>query len=65
MLLWRDFVSKRTGAQRDVIATYVCPVIMIERVELFSGKLVLQLESVVVRRRICELVERVGVPAGV
>jgi hypothetical protein len=57
-------VSKRTGTRRDVIATYVCPVIVIERVELFSGKRVLQLERMVVRRRICELVERVGV-AGV
>ena len=57
-------VSNRTVIQRDVTATYVCPVIVIERVELLPGELVLQLESMVVREGVCELVERVGV-AGV
>ena len=47
--------------QRDVTATYVCPVIVIERVELLPGELVLQLESMVVREGVCELVKRVGV----
>lgn len=48
------------GIQREISTTYVCPESVIERVELFSRKLVLQLQSMVVRD-VCELVERVGV----
>ena len=40
--------------------TYVCPVIVIERIELLTSKLVLQLQGMVAGD-VCELVERVGV----
>lgn len=47
------------GTRSDVI-THVCPVVVIERVERLSSKLVLQLQGVVLWN-VCELVEGIRV----
>jgi len=58
----RGFGKRRQNGLFGSLETSVavCPVIMIERVELFTGKLVLQLQGMVVGD-VCELVERVRV----